>query len=62
VTEQILRQCRMTGTDKIMMRPVFGRLRLGQVKRCLGLMAKEVLPNLEKEKIAIADQASATPM
>jgi alkanesulfonate monooxygenase SsuD/methylene tetrahydromethanopterin reductase-like flavin-dependent oxidoreductase (luciferase family) len=62
VTDQILRQCRMTGTNKIMMRPVFGRLRLGQVKRCLELMAKEVLPNLEKEKITVADQASATPI
>jgi alkanesulfonate monooxygenase SsuD/methylene tetrahydromethanopterin reductase-like flavin-dependent oxidoreductase (luciferase family) len=62
VTDQILRQCRMTGTNKIMMRPVFGRLRLGQVKRCLELMAKEVLPNLEKEKINVADQASATPI
>ena len=51
VTEQILRQCRIMGTDKIMMRPVFGRLRLNQVKKSLELMAKEVLPNLNKEKI-----------
>jgi hypothetical protein len=50
------------GTDKIMMRPVFGRLRLNQVKKSLELMAKEVLPNLNKEKIVISAQASASPM
>ena len=62
VTEQILRQCRMMGTDKIMMRPVFGRLRLSQVKKSLELMAKEVLPNLNKEKIVIPAQTAASAM
>ena len=62
VTEEILRQCRMTGTNKIMMRPVFGRLRLGQVKNCLELMAKEVLPNLAKEALTIPDQASVSSL
>ncbi len=62
VTEQILRQCRMMGTDKIMMRPVFGRLRLNQVKKSLELMAKEVLPNLNKEKIVIPAQTAASAM
>ena len=52
ITEQIAR-IRMMGTDKIMMRPLFGRLRLCQVKKSLELMAKEVLPNLNKEKIVI---------
>jgi hypothetical protein len=32
-----------------MMRPVFGKLRLSQVTKSIELMAKEVLPNLEKE-------------
>jgi hypothetical protein len=32
-----------------MMRPVFGKLRLNQVKKSLELMAREVLPNLKKE-------------
>ncbi|MGH7831765.1 MAG: LLM class flavin-dependent oxidoreductase [Candidatus Binatia bacterium] len=49
VTEQILAQCRTLGINKIMMRPVFGKLRLNQVKKSLGLMAKEVLPHLKKE-------------
>ncbi|HEY2990751.1 MAG TPA: LLM class flavin-dependent oxidoreductase [Candidatus Binatia bacterium] len=60
VTEQILRQCRTLGTNKIMMRPVFGRLRLHQVKKSLDLMAKEVLPNLDKESIEIAEQPSVS--
>ena len=58
VTEQILRQGRMTGTDKIMMRPVFGRLRLHQAKNSLQLMAKEVLPNLSKANPVQPAQAS----
>jgi alkanesulfonate monooxygenase SsuD/methylene tetrahydromethanopterin reductase-like flavin-dependent oxidoreductase (luciferase family) len=62
VTEQILSQCRIMGTDKIMMRPVFGRLRLSQAKKSLELMAKEVLPNLNKESIILPAQASAAPM
>ena len=62
VTEQILRQCRTLGTDKIMMRPVFGRLRLKQVKKSLDLMAKEVLPNLENEKIVLPEPAAASSM
>ena len=45
-----------------MMRPVFGRLRLNQVKKSLELMAKEVLPNLNREKIIIPAQASASPL
>jgi alkanesulfonate monooxygenase SsuD/methylene tetrahydromethanopterin reductase-like flavin-dependent oxidoreductase (luciferase family) len=49
VTEQILAQCRTLGINKIMMRPVFGKLRLNQVKKSLELMAREVLPNLKKE-------------
>jgi alkanesulfonate monooxygenase SsuD/methylene tetrahydromethanopterin reductase-like flavin-dependent oxidoreductase (luciferase family) len=60
VTEQILHQCRTLGTNKIMMRPVFGRLRLHQVKKSLELMAKEVLPNLEKESIEFSTGASAS--
>lgn len=62
VTEQILHQCRTTGTDKIMMRPVFGRLRLHQAKNSLNLMAKEVLPNLIKENITPPAQPSALPI
>ncbi|MGH7767975.1 MAG: LLM class flavin-dependent oxidoreductase [Candidatus Binatia bacterium] len=60
VTEQILHQCRTLGTNKIMIRPVFGRLRLGQVKKSLELMAKEVLPNLSKENIEFSTGASAS--
>ena len=45
-----------------MMRPVFGRLRLNQVKKSLELMAKEVLPNLNKEKIVIPAQTAASAM
>jgi hypothetical protein len=45
-----------------MMRPVFGRLRLGQVKKSLDLMAKQVLPNLEKEKIVLPEAAAASSM
>jgi hypothetical protein len=37
---------------------VFGRLRLAQAKKSLELMAKEVLPNLNKEKIVLPAQAS----
>ncbi len=62
VTEQILQQCRTLGTDKIMMRPVFGRLRLGQVKKSLELMSKQVLPNLNKERITVPKQASASSL
>src|SRR4030095_15390824 len=58
VTEQILRQCRATETNKIMMRPVFGRLRLHQAKRSLELMAKEVLPNLNKESSTFSARAA----
>jgi alkanesulfonate monooxygenase SsuD/methylene tetrahydromethanopterin reductase-like flavin-dependent oxidoreductase (luciferase family) len=60
VTEQILHQCRVTGTDKIMMRPVFGRLRLHQVKNSLKLMAKEVLPNLTKAGVKPQTQPAAS--
>lgn len=53
VTEQLLSQCRTLGTERIMMRPVFGRLRLPEVKNSLKLMAKEVLPNLAKESVSV---------
>jgi hypothetical protein len=43
-----------------MMRPVFGRLRLHQVKKSLELMAKEVLPNLSKENIEFSTGAPAS--
>lgn len=46
VTEQILFQCKTLGINKIMMRPVFGKLRLSQARKSIELMAKEVLPNL----------------
>jgi hypothetical protein len=42
-----------------MMRPVFGRLRLGQVMKSLNLMAKEVLPNLSKESIEFSAGTTA---
>jgi alkanesulfonate monooxygenase SsuD/methylene tetrahydromethanopterin reductase-like flavin-dependent oxidoreductase (luciferase family) len=60
VTEQILHQCKITGTNKIMMRPVFGRMRLRQAKNSLELMAKEVLPNLRKQAIEFPAAASAS--
>lgn len=60
VTEQILHQCRTLRTNKIMMRPVFGRMRLRQAKNSLALMAKEVLPNLDKEKIELPKQAAGS--
>jgi alkanesulfonate monooxygenase SsuD/methylene tetrahydromethanopterin reductase-like flavin-dependent oxidoreductase (luciferase family) len=62
VTEQILCQCRAMKTNKIMMRPVFGRLRLHQAKKSLELMAKEVLPNLKKKSIEFAAQPSAASL
>ncbi len=62
VTEQILHQCRALGTNKIMMRPVFGKLRLRQAKKSLELMSKEVLPNLSKQSIEFSAQASASPL
>jgi alkanesulfonate monooxygenase SsuD/methylene tetrahydromethanopterin reductase-like flavin-dependent oxidoreductase (luciferase family) len=62
VTEQIMRQCKALGTNKIMMRPVFGRLRLHQVKKSLELMAKEVLPNLSKKSIEFAAQSFAASL
>jgi alkanesulfonate monooxygenase SsuD/methylene tetrahydromethanopterin reductase-like flavin-dependent oxidoreductase (luciferase family) len=62
VTEQIIHQCSTTGTNKIMMRPVFGRMRLNQAKRSLELMAKEVLPNLSKESLPRSGQASVAAL
>jgi alkanesulfonate monooxygenase SsuD/methylene tetrahydromethanopterin reductase-like flavin-dependent oxidoreductase (luciferase family) len=61
VTEQLIHQCRTLGTEKIMMRPVFGRLRLSEVKNSLKLVAEEVLPNLAKESIAVSSRASSVP-
>jgi alkanesulfonate monooxygenase SsuD/methylene tetrahydromethanopterin reductase-like flavin-dependent oxidoreductase (luciferase family) len=58
VTEQLIYQCRTLGTEKIMMRPVFGRLRLPEVKNSLKLMAEEVLPNLAKESVIVPGRAS----
>jgi hypothetical protein len=58
VTEQILHQCKTTGTNKIMMRPVFGRMRLSQAQNSLKLMAKEVLPNLRKQTLQFGAEAS----
>lgn len=49
VTEQILAQGKFLGINKIIVRPVFGKLRLTQVRKSVELMAKEVLPNLQKE-------------
>jgi alkanesulfonate monooxygenase SsuD/methylene tetrahydromethanopterin reductase-like flavin-dependent oxidoreductase (luciferase family) len=60
VTEQIIYQCKTLGTDKIMMRPVFGKLRLPQVKKSLELMTKHVLPNLRKESIRFETPTSAS--
>jgi alkanesulfonate monooxygenase SsuD/methylene tetrahydromethanopterin reductase-like flavin-dependent oxidoreductase (luciferase family) len=60
VTEQILSQCRTLKTNKIMLRPVFGRMRLHQAKESLELLAKEVLPNLDKASIEISAQAAAS--
>jgi alkanesulfonate monooxygenase SsuD/methylene tetrahydromethanopterin reductase-like flavin-dependent oxidoreductase (luciferase family) len=62
VTEQIMHQCKTLGTNKIMMRPVFGRLRLHQAKKSLQLMAKEVLPNLNKQSIEFAAQPSGASL
>ena len=59
VTEQILYQCRTLGTNKIMMRPVFGRMRFHQALNSLELMSKEVLPALSKESVEFTSQASA---
>jgi alkanesulfonate monooxygenase SsuD/methylene tetrahydromethanopterin reductase-like flavin-dependent oxidoreductase (luciferase family) len=61
VTEQILFQCKTLGTNKIMMRPVFGKLRLPQAKKSLELMAKEVLPNLEKQGAKLFPEAAGAP-
>ncbi|MGH7836114.1 MAG: LLM class flavin-dependent oxidoreductase [Candidatus Binatia bacterium] len=61
VTEQLIHQCRTLGTEKIMMRPVFGRLRLPEVKNSLKLVAEEVLPNLAKESVAVSSRASSVP-
>ena len=54
VTEKILAQCKTLGTNKIMLRPVFGRLRLSQAKKSMELLAKEVMPNLRMEVPTIA--------
>jgi alkanesulfonate monooxygenase SsuD/methylene tetrahydromethanopterin reductase-like flavin-dependent oxidoreductase (luciferase family) len=59
VTEQILAQCKTLGTNKIMLRPVFGRLRLSQAKKSMELLAKEVMPNLRKETPAVAVGATS---
>jgi len=59
VTEKILAQCKTLGTNKIMLRPVFGRLRLNQVQKSMDLLAKKVLPNLRKEAPAIAAGATS---
>ncbi|MCH6546107.1 MAG: LLM class flavin-dependent oxidoreductase [Deltaproteobacteria bacterium] len=59
VTEKILAQCKTLGTNKIMLRPVFGRLRLNQVQKSMDLLAKEVMPNLRKAAPAVAAGASS---
>jgi alkanesulfonate monooxygenase SsuD/methylene tetrahydromethanopterin reductase-like flavin-dependent oxidoreductase (luciferase family) len=58
VTEQLIHQCRALGTERIMMRPVFGRLRLPEVKNSIKLMAEEVVPNLAKESVVVPGRAS----
>jgi len=48
VTEQIISQCDLLGIDKIMMRPVFGKMRLSEARGSIELMAREVIPNLKR--------------
>ncbi len=59
VTEKILAQAKTLGLNKIMLRPVFGRLRLNQVNKSMELLAKEVMPNLRKAAPAVAAGASS---
>ena len=59
VTEKILAQCKTLGTNKIMLRPVFGRLRLNQVQKSMELLAKKVMPNLRKEDPATAARSTS---
>ena len=59
VTEKILAQAKTLGLNKIMLRPVFGRLRLTQVNKSMELLAKEVMPNLRKAAPAVAAGTSS---
>ncbi len=59
VTEKILAQANTLGLNKIMLRPVFGRLRLKQVNKSMELLAKEVIPNLRKAAPAVAAGAAS---
>ena len=61
VTEQIISQCDLLGIDKIMMRPVFGKLRLSQARRSIELMAKEVMPNL-KQHLPMAEAVTSASL
>jgi alkanesulfonate monooxygenase SsuD/methylene tetrahydromethanopterin reductase-like flavin-dependent oxidoreductase (luciferase family) len=62
VTEQILYQCRTLGTNKIMMRPLFGRMRFPQAMKSIELMSKEVLPVLSKESLKSSTEVVAAPL
>ena len=60
VTGQIISQCDLLGIDKIMMRPVFGKMRLSQARGSIELMAREVMPNLKRHMPVAEAAASAS--